>query len=72
MLSARSTPTYVAKIGSRRPGPATEPSKGRGAPGDQVAPSQSLDALDHPTHDRPRSGRRAPPGLRLATPRRVH
>jgi hypothetical protein len=39
MLSARSTLTYVAKIGSRRPGHATEPLEGRGAPGDQVAPS---------------------------------
>jgi hypothetical protein len=49
-----------------------QPSEGRGAPGDQLAPSQSPDVLDHLTHGRPRSKRRAPPGLRTVTPRLVH
>ena len=46
-----------------------QPSEGRGAPDDQLAPIQSLGALDHPTHGKPRSKRRAPSGLRTVTPR---
>jgi hypothetical protein len=38
----------------------------------KMAPSKSPDALNHPTHNRLQSKRRAPPGLRLATPRQVH
>jgi hypothetical protein len=39
------------KASPRWPGPVVDP-EGRGALGDQVAPSQSLDALDHLTHGR--------------------
>jgi len=46
--------------------------EGRGAPGDQVAPTQSLDTLDHLTHGRSWPKGRVPLGLKLVTPRQIH
>ena len=64
------------EVSPRRPpsddqGLLPQPLEGCGAPVNQLAPSQSQNTLNHPTHGRPRLKRRAPPSLRTVTPRRV-
>jgi hypothetical protein len=65
---------WPRKVGPRRParvdqGLLPKPLEGRGMPGDQAASSQSLGALDHPTHGQLRPKGRVPPGLKSVTPR---
>jgi hypothetical protein len=67
---------WLQNVSPRRPsredrGFLSKPPEGHGAPGDQVAPSQSPDALDHLTHGRSRPKGGVPPGLKSVTPRRV-
>jgi hypothetical protein len=61
---------WLHKVSPRRPsqedrGLLSKPLEGHGAPGDQVALSQSPDALNHPTNGRSRPKRRGAPGLKV-------